>query len=765
MRFGDCGIGSVQIHSDSRDLARQRGCATRNVTIKGDSEPDELIPGVTYSFHGEFRKYHNQRSGMKESQFWFKAFTTVVQHDEDGIVAYLVSVGKGNHLGQATAKKAWDRWGSDAVRQVRENPLQLCELGRISEEQAERIGERLKQLQITESSMIELTDLLVGRGFPKTLPRKCIKSWGNLAGKIIRKDPYRLMQFRGCGFNLCDRLYLELGLDPLKLRRQTLRGWYEIASDSSGDTWFPIEKAERSIASMGSRSRPAKAMQLGERLGRLSPDHYGALARTSTASAHGELISTGGRHWIAEGRKAEQERTLADLVGRALRETPSGWLWPDASQLELDDHQRQHITAATASNIGILGGSPGTGKTYSVAQLVKAILRKGIVRPEDIAIGAPTGKAAVRVTENLLACGANVRARTWHSLLGVSEQDSESGSFGFRFNRANPWDYKILIGDESSMLDTALMKSVFAARPRGCHMLLVGDVNQLAPVGHGAPLRDMLAAGIPQGELTEIKRNSGGIVETCAAIRDANPWEPGDNLQLVEARTPSEQLAATERILADLGEFNPTWDAQVLSAVNLRSKISRKMVNDFLQPILNQNPKQANVPFSNSDKVVCTTNGYYGLDEGSYCDSDMVDADGRVYVANGELAQIVDVQPKQFIAELSSPDRRIRIPRGKADNGSSGCNFDLAYSLSCHKSQGSEWPVVIVLLDEYPGARQVCDRSWLYTAISRARHKCYLVGRKSTADAMCRRNNIVRRKTFLRELIGLDHVNHMMLAI
>ncbi len=137
----------------------------------------------------------------------------------------------------------------------------------------------------------------------------------------------------------------------------------------------------------------------------------------------------------------------------------------------------------------------------------------------------------------------------------------------------------------------------------------------------------------------------------------------------------------------------------------------------------------------------------------------------EAYVANGELAEVIEVSEKHFIAKLTSPERIVRIPRGKSqdsqedgdgadsDKPATGCSWDLAYGISVHKSQGSEWPLVIVLLDEYPGARMVCDRSWVYTAISRARSKCVLIGRKATAGRFCRQQKMQRRKTFLRELI------------
>lgn len=833
-RFDDCIIGSIDTSSGF-------------LTIKGDADPGELEQGQSYRFYGRFNEYKNKRSGIKERQFHFQTFVTARSHDREGVIQYLVSAGKGNGLGAATAAKAWDAFGSDAVSTIRNEPRELLKLNRsIRADQCEAIGEILVHRQRTEDATIELTNLLAGRGLPKTTTRKAIKRWGNQAAEIVRKDPYALMNFRGCGFKLCDALWIELGHRPDRLKRQALCAWYSVASNTDGHTWFPIEHVKQFVRqNIGSaNARPDAAITLAKRLAKLSPDHYGALAGEVTLGPNGPLDQFGDRGWIAEGKKATAEQSLANFVSKALSETkptiitdyetreitweeavsvvqcskcgreltaeevhvwdgkpfgptciksisdgtdvevmpledwvdlqppkiqqaitqipsgriklPSFSLWPDPAKIEgVDEHQREKLADALVSRVAILGGSPGTGKTYATAMLIKALLKTGHLGPNDIAIGAPTGKAAVRITEAMNVAGVNLKARTWHSLLGVGQSDEDHGGWSFEHNEKNPWKYRVIIGDESSMMDTALMRSVFAARPRGCHVLLVGDVNQLPPVGAGAPLRDLINSQcVGYGELIEIKRNSGGIVEACAAIRDGKRWEAGDNLIVNDRPNQLEQTLATLQIARGKG-FDPVWDCQVLVAVNAKSKLSRKAVNERLQGELNPNPEIKGCPFRIDDKIVCLKNSKFKLVDG--------EDDSEVYVANGELARVIDVEDKSLIAELSVSKEQIRIPRGKpkksddgGDESASGCSWDLAYGLSTHKSQGSEWPVVIILIDEYPGARMVCSREWLYTAISRAKSKCILVGKKATADAMCRRVAIGKRKTFLREALQLN---------
>jgi exodeoxyribonuclease V alpha subunit len=449
-------------------------------------------------------------------------------------------------------------------------------------------------------------------------------------------------------------------------------------------------------------------------------------------------------------------------------------LWPEVSTIaDISTHQAEQLDRALSGRIGILGGSPGTGKTYTVAKLIARMLETGLIAEHDIGIGAPTGKAAVRLTENLQKNGLDLRARTWHSLLGVAK-NSESDGWGFQHTESNPLPYSVLIGDESSMMDLSLMLAVFAARAPGTHVLLVGDVNQLPPVGSGAPLRDIIAARVPYGELREIKRNSGGIVEACAAIRDSDPWihltrAKDSNIRITGDETTDEILDSLqlETTRAGIDGLNPIWDVQVLCAVNDKSPLSREVLNKYLQDLLNAGPKVDGTIFRVRDKAVCLKNGWFkSFDPVSGMNEDIQSNEqGEVFVANGELAEIVRIDSTRIVARLENPSREVIIPlRKNSDEEGNGPAksgigvWDLGYALSVHKSQGSEWKRVLTILDEYPGARMICDRAWIYTAISRAQEQSILVGKSDIAERFCRTAKIHSRKTFLRELIERNRV-------
>lgn len=458
--------------------------------------------------------------------------------------------------------------------------------------------------------------------------------------------------------------------------------------------------------------------------------------------------------------------------------------WPPPDSLhDLTDHQRRVYAAATGpgGNLVVLGGRPGTGKTFALARIL------GRTPSARAAVAAPTGKAAVRITESLQWAGVGgIRAMTIHSLLGPS-RDEDSGEWSFVHGEANPLDLDWVFVDEASMCDTGLLGSLLAARDTHCRVMLVGDVNQLSPVGHGAPLRDLIAAGVPYGELTKIRRNSGRIVTCCHGIVDHHRFEPSpaldfgqespENLLHVEKGEPAGQVETLKAVLEKFrggstvaGEMvDPVWGVQVLVPVNEKSPICRVKLNAMLQGFLNPMGETAgDNPFRVGDKIVNGRNGWLPVEQkvpaklgpGPWNEHTK---DGKVYAANGEQAKVLQVFPRYTVARLWLPDRLIRIPRSatwKDEDGntqSTGCQWELAYALSVHKSQGSQWPAVIVLADAYPGARRLCDRCWLYTALSRAETMAVTIGQRSVLDEMCGKSHVWARKTFLAESISELH--------
>lgn len=715
---------------------------TTFIAIKGPSEIDELQPGCSYAFYGSWSTYENRRTGRKEKQFHFQTFVESQPSTRDGVIGYLQNLGKGRGIGKARAAKLHDKFGNDTLRVIKDTPeIAAASIKGWPIEEAKTLASELKKKEGLETCTVELMELLNGWKFPKSITKNLIKEYGNQASSRIRRNPYLLMNYHGVGFRKADAFYIGLGLDPKRLKRQVMCGWYALESDSTGDTWKTAQFVASSIdGQVGHGANPIKAIKMAKRVKRMG-------AIETIRERQGAIVEAGGTVYCATKERAEQERKISQVVSRMASQTQQRW--PNPFDIGgIDSHQASELEKALQGPISILGGSPGTGKTYTAAALITETIKK--IGVANIAVAAPTGKAAVRVSESLAGYGLDLQARTWHSLLGV-DAAGDGGSFSFRHNEGNPWDFKLIVGDESSMIDTSLMSHICKAIPKGCSLLLVGDVNQLPPVGHGAPFRDLINAGLPYGELTEIKRNSGGIVEACASIRDNEPWSCGDNLVMIESNSPDRQVEVLKELLRDLEQegFDPIWDCQTLVAVNEKSPLSRHSINGILQLELNHNVpfKKNKCRFLVGDKVVNLKNAYF---------VDVDDRDEKHYVANGDIGEVVVVDEKTIVVQLKAPKRLVIVPRGESTESESGCTFDLAYGLSVHKAQGSEFPVAIILIDDYPGARMVCDRSWLYTAISRAKKRCYLIGKKAVADSMCKKQTIQGRKTFLKESILLN---------
>jgi len=709
--------------------------------VKVDCGPSDFVRGLDYRFYGHWTEH--PKYGR---QFLAKTFVGTQPHGRVGVIRYLMQA---PWIGRAAARTLWEKFAGDAVRVARTQPdVASAAIGNgFTLARATEAAAALESWAKLEATTIDLMELFAGRGFPKSLGTEVVKEWGNRAAELIRRNPFLLMSFPRCGFLLCDQLYLDLGGDPARRKRQALCAIDAIQRNSDGHTWHRPKVIERALQEkvVGAKVRAVDAVRLAIRAKQLTMHRDGSI-------------------WLADAMKAENETAIAERVCQWIQE-PSNW--PNVNQLDVSEHQRERLAEALMCPLAILTGGPGTGKTYVAARVIAEIVR----RHGDgcVAIAAPTGKAAVRITEAMAGYGIGVRARTVHSLLGVTAQSRTDG-WSFEHGEGNLLPFRFIIIDETSMMDCDLMAAFVRACAKNTHVLLVGDTGQLPPVGHGAPLRDLMAAEVPCGELTEIRRNSGDIVQACHLIRDGQRFKPspildpdaGQNLRLlpaVSANAAMERIIKTIRSIGNRGLANPIWDCQVIVAVNKKSELSRQAVNQRLQRELNPGGEQAGGnPFRTSDKIVCLKNSFMPVVDDAPAGFNAEVLNGRTFIANGEQAAVKHIQPQLTIAQLDSPARLIKIPRGKTseadgEDAGTGCQWDLAYGISCHKSQGSEWPIVLVVLDEHPGARMVCSREWLYTAVSRAKLACFLVGKLATGHGMIGRQAIKNRKTFLKELI------------
>lgn len=723
-------------------------------TVKGYAREDEIENGVTYRFYG-----HNKTHPKYGPQFNFSSFVEESPVDEDSVIAYLEtcrSPERGS-VSRRVANILFERFGVEAIDRLIDDPVLAAEgIKQWGPEKAAIAAAHLKASRGTQRCKLDLITLLNGRGFPKKTIDRCIKAWGAAAADTIRSNPFELVHMPGIGFRGADKLYCDLARQSsatdqeyqvklAAINRQGLCLAYAVQceSRSSGSTWIPTPYALSKVTAQigGTMANPPEAL------------------RWSVLEGH--LVEYRGH--VAVSRMADHELDIAAAITAA----EDGHEWPSVEDIAamapegkpLSDHQLDAIRTATAKRIGALQGSPGVGKTFAVACIVKALILQ--CGKDQIAVAAPTGKAGVRVAQSMATNGVDLPASTIHRLLVVESEGRDGWSF--HYNEQNPLPFRFLVLDESSMIDVDLLASLLRACTPSTHILFVGDSNQLAPVGHGRPFFDLQSC-IPTGHLTEIRRNSGRIVQSCAEIRDRNSITfspkidlPVENLPLVEVQ-PEKAPEVCENLI---GRYRASGldvieDLQFLTAKNDNSPVARKPLNKLLQQVLNQDGEQVHGnPFRRGDKIVCLKNSTY---------QDPEEQLQTHFVANGELGRVTDLKPGRMVIRLSDPPRSVLVTHAPvqenerevadsedAQRGAVG-DWDLGYALSVHRSQGSQWKYVVVLCD--PSGGMVQTREWLYTAISRAEIATFCVGNRQVINAMLRRNGIKTRKTFLVERVA-----------
>lgn len=421
--------------------------------------------------------------------------------------------------------------------------------------------------------------------------------------------------------------------------------------------------------------------------------------------------------------------------------------WPDPYPIpDLSDHQRQELQKALAGKVGILTGCPGAGKTYCLALVMRQLLADH--DPEDILVCCPTGKAAVRASESMQRYRIRVQATTIHRALGVQVTGD-----GFRFakNADDPLAKKFVIVDEASMLGTGMANSLLAAIPSEACLLLIGDHHQLPSVEPGAVLRDMIASGLPHGDLREIHRNSGRIVECCRSIRDGGPFlssanpsyfaGPAQNLRHIKCRTNEQIAAEVQKLIESISAgvaVDAVWGTQVITPLNEGTPVARKELNDQLQQQLNPYGQRLG-SFRFGDKVMCLRNKFY-----------TTTTNEEEFVCNGQLGVLVESGEKDVVhVTLRLPgwheqETTICVPVSELRD-----SWDLAYAISIHKSQGSSWPVVLMVLDQSGRGRYMANRQLVYTGLSRAEDYCVVLGSTESIQEAIRKDAATHRVTGL----------------
>ncbi len=678
------------------------------------------LPGVqcgeTLDLEGEWTRH-----AQYGDRFKVRGFSSALPASVYGIRKYLGS-GLVPGIGKAYADKIVDHFGAKTLEVISERSGRLREVEGIGPKRARQI----KAAWDEQRSVREVMLFLQTYGVSPSRCLKLVKQYGAGARRILETEPYRVAsEVDGIGFKTADAIAMNLGMSsegPERIDAGILHTLEKLEED--GHTAYPGE-ALADQASQLLTVRPAKVRDRVQALledGRLGQPGEGAVVQHPASD--------------------RAENAVAESVYRLLK-TPSGlpsilvdkaveWA-QDKAGFAFARAQKEGVKTALVSKFSILTGGPGTGKT-TILQALVSILRAKRVR---VVLAAPTGRAAQRLSES-----AGAPARTIHRLLSYESEDTPGRHSEHNADRPLPADF--LIVDEASMLDTRLAARLLRAVANPCPVLLVGDTDQLPSVGAGNVLSDLIQSEVvPTVRLQTIFRQKGrsAIVTTAHGILqgEASPGpildafdqvEPQEDLHFIQAESPR---ACVERSLELCQHWLPRWyrldpvsDVQVLAPMH-RGEAGIGNLNQSLQAALN--PGGRSITFGQSrfqvgDKVMQFRNNY----------------DKNIF--NGDLGIVTAVN-----AEAGTLAARFDGVVHDFDRGELG-DLNTAYAVSVHKSQGSEFPVVVV-----PLVRQhyiMLQRNLLYTAITRARKKVFLVGDPAAYAMAVRNRETAQRQTDLR---------------
>ncbi len=693
----------------------------------------ELNPGEQAVFTGEWVEHKSYGRQFKCVSCEIQMPTTLL-----GIERYLAS-GAIRGVKSATARQIVEHFGEETMSVLAEHPHRLTEIPGIGPKRAAMIAESFAEQQTVRQAII----FLQSYGIPASLAIRISQHYGDRTREVVRTDPYRLCDdLEGVGFRTADRIGIALGaaMDGENRIRCGLKYLLREAAAGQGHCYLPEEELLRQGTGLLQVSREkCTRVMTGLLLSRevVAEAEENGASRRCYLPAFYEVekeVALRVRELMASSRARNDSRTDS-AISRFERE----------HRMTFSDRQREAIRRAMGAGVFVITGGPGTGKT-TIINCILSLLS----RDHETVLCAPTGRAAKRMTE---ATGAE--ARTIHRLLEFSREEAR-----FMRNERNPLEADCVIADEASMIDLFLMYSLLCAIAPGARLILVGDADQLPSVGPGNVLGDILESGtVPCVRLTEIYRQSeqSRIVLNAHRInRGEMPLLNGKGSDFFFERQPLLREAAAS-IVALIRDRLPGYlkypprDAAALAVRNMqvlsptrKGECGVTRLNELLQEALN--PPARAVPeltwgdrvFRRGDKVIQTRNNY-DLIWRRKTASGWEDGSG---VFNGDIGFIVGVDPGEHILTVRFDEDR------EAEYGSAELeDLDLAYCLSVHKSQGSEFPVVIMPVTG--GPPMLMTRNLLYTAMTRARELVVLVGTEGVIQTMVANDHVMRRYTTL----------------
>jgi exodeoxyribonuclease V alpha subunit len=692
----------------------ESGFCVLRVKVRGQRELVTVIGSAASITPGEYVECAGAWTNDRQHGLQFKTrqLRIVPPTTLERIEKYLGS-GMVKGIGPHFARKLVRAFGEQVFDVIEQEPERLLELEGVGPTRKERVTSAWAEQKVVREIMV----FLQSHGVGTARAVRIYKTYGDQAVERVRENPYRLaLDIHGIGFKTADAIAERLGIPHDALIRAQA-GIRHVLQEIAGDGHCAAyrENLLESAAKLLEIPGPIIEQAIEEEL--------------AQENLIAEPIQDKPALFLAALHRAE--RGIAEHIARLSGEPCWGPIATDRAipwveeqtRLTLSESQRDAVARAVNGKVTVITGGPGVGKTTVVNSILRIIRAKGV----KVLLCAPTGRAAKRLSESTSA-----EAKTIHRLL-----EFDPRTMGFKHNQDEPLDGELVVVDEVSMVDTALMNQLLRAVPNHCALLLVGDVDQLPSVGPGAVLADMIGSGaVPTVRLTEIFRQAATsriIVNAHRINHGQMPERPGSeqsDFYFIGSDTPEgihDKLlqVVTVRIPKRFG-LHPIEDVQVLTPMN-RGGLGARSLNVELQQRLNPRSEPRITRFgwtyAPGDKVIQTVNNY---------DKDMF---------NGDIGRVVKIDEEEGLVYIDYDGRRVEYETGELDEVS------LAYATTVHKSQGSEYPAVVIPLGmpHY----MLLERNLLYTAVTRGKRLVVVIGQTKALAMAVKRAGSGKRLTNL----------------
>lgn len=653
-------------------------------------------------------------------QFSVSSYEIVIPQDSLAMERYLGS-GAIRGIGAALAARIVRHFGDDTLRIIETEPERLAEVKGISERKAREIAEQVEDKADMRKAMMFLQQY----GISQTLGAKIYQQYKQDMYRILKENPYKMAEdISGVGFKIADEIAARIGIhtdSDYRIRSGLL--YILLLATAEGHVYLPkkllLARAEKLLG--------VQADYMEKHIVDLAIDRKVVVKEiTDEFKDEKEQIVYASQYYQIELHTAQMlhelnlkdtvdEEVIAEKIRRIQR----------AEKIELDQMQQQAIMEAVRNGLLVITGGPGTGKTTTINGIIRYFEMEGL----DICLAAPTGRAAKRMTET-----TGYEAKTIHRMLELTGAPEEkSGSAHFERNAQNPLEADVIIIDEMSMVDIFLMHALLSAVVAGTRLILVGDVNQLPSVGPGSVLKDIIASGeFPVVELVKIFRQASqsDIVVNAHKINQGVPVSLDNKsmdfffLKRYDANVIiSVVITLIQKKMPKFVDAEP-YDIQVLTPMR-KGLLGVERLNVILQQYLNPPSKEKKEKehgrglFREGDKVMQIKNNYQLEWEirGLYG----IPVEKSVGVFNGDTGIIKEINTFAETITVEFDERRFVEYSFKQLE-----ELELAYAITIHKAQGSEYPAVIIPL--LSGPKMLMNRNLLYTAVTRARKCVTLVG-------------------------------------